>query len=173
MERTIHGSGTGRRGITTVEFFFAVLILALALIPIYDIFIGSYRSVFRSKHSYVAQHVAREIMEEMRQLPFDTLEAGAWHDWTPVGGHVLALTIDKAGLATATDKDDGTLEYPKEYERIQTKLGVEEVTDADGNVDPKLRKVVLEVRWQETGSGGLHQQAVLDKFECLIADLRR
>jgi len=153
-----------RGGITTVEFAFAVLILALALMPMYDVFTRSYRSVLESKFSYMAQHVARETMEELRHVPYHDLEKYA-HDWRPVAGHVFAMSR----LRSPGDASDSTLTYPEPYRRIETRIAVAPCREfRTGRIDPRLRRIVVEVRWQERGPQNHHKQKVLERFETII-----
>lgn len=74
-----------KKGTTAAEFMMATVILGLAIVPIFGIFGTSKTNVFKSKISYMAVHVARERLEELRQVPFmmlgnlsDPLAPPAW-----------------------------------------------------------------------------------------------
>ncbi|MBI2944665.1 MAG: hypothetical protein HYY25_10735 [Candidatus Wallbacteria bacterium] len=148
-----------------------VLLLSLAIIPLYQMFVTSSRTMFYSKLSYMAMHVAREELEELRQLPFEKVAGGdLTHDWAPVSGRMLARSLKYRVPEGVTSKlDTEAHSYPKEYERIQTKLEVSEVDPPDA----RLRKVVLQVRWQEMGEvpkeGDAGQRAALSRFETIVA----
>ena len=121
--------------------------------PLADIFTGSYRSVLQSKVSYMAQHVAREMQEELRSVPFSTVE-GRSHDWRAVSGHVLR----GSDCRSAVDRADGSLLYPPSYGRIETRLAIAPLYDRSGRKEAFLKKAIIEVRWQEKGSAGLRQR---------------
>ena len=185
-----------RGGFFLVELLVGVLILSLALIPMYQMFVTSSRTMFYSKLSYMAMHAAREELEELRQLPFPRVLTGELsHDWTPVAGRMLVRTlkyrpgdgsalssavtsatsasapasIPASGPTSASPFDADEYDYPKEYQRIETKLELSEVDPPN----PKMRKAVLMVRWQETGEspqkvGDVGQRVALSRFETIL-----
>jgi hypothetical protein len=147
-----------RRGFSLAEVAFAIFIFVCLFLPAYTLFIQSRDTTFRSKLAYIAIHVAREEIEDLRILTrvtddYKTLA----HGWRKVEGDVIErpLTERKDGpslkdvsLATPTAEDKQArteLTYPKEYARIFTKLDVNDSTD--GNVYP----CVMHVQWQEKG----------------------
>lgn len=154
-----------------VEMLVGILILSLAVIPLYQMFVTSSRTMFYSKLSYMAMHVAREELEELRQLPWQAITKGdPAHEWERVGGRLLKRTLKHRVKPDATSKfDKPEFDYPAEYNRIETKLELSEVEPAD----PRLRKAVLQVRWQETGEtpkevGDVGQRASLSRFETIL-----
>ena len=58
-----------RNGHSAIEFAVAIVILGLAIVPIFGLFSRSREAAFKSKISYLALHVARERLEELRQCP--------------------------------------------------------------------------------------------------------
>lgn len=147
-----------RSGFSLAEVAFAVFVFVCLFLPAYTLFIQSRDTSFKSKLAFMAIHVAREEIEDLRIVTrvtddYQTLA----HGWRKVEGDVIErpLTGSKDGpslsqvsLASPTEEDRKArkeLTYPKEYARIYTKLEVNE--SADGNVYP----CVLHVQWQEKG----------------------
>jgi len=93
-----------KQGITAVEFMMATVILGLALMPIFGIFGSSRTNVFKSRVSYMAIHVARERLEELKQVPFRNLEELMDDGWESATGNVFKHTVklrnDEAGPVT-------------------------------------------------------------------------
>ncbi|MBI4867752.1 MAG: hypothetical protein HY816_12445 [Candidatus Wallbacteria bacterium] len=158
-----------------VEVVITTLILAGALVPMYFLFTGSSKSIFRSRISYMALHAAREELEALRQLPPSKL-IQMRHDWEAVTGSVLRR-VTAPGDPEAKGP---TLNYPEEYARIETKLSVSSAADVDPDVaapaNPRLYAVLLQVRWQEMGKseeeGGAGHRTALSRFHTLIGDHR-
>ena len=161
-----------RRGYTLTEVLIGVVIMSLAIIPMYHIFTASSKSVFRSRMSYMALQIARETLEELRQIPFDKLEDCAHASWARVEGNSFARTLEYRN----TDKDtsklaeevDGTcpFTYPDEYKRIKTMLLISPV-GATTMAEASLAKVELHVMWEETG-----EDAARDERETRVARTR-
>lgn len=82
-----------KKGTTAVEFMMATVILGLAIVPIFGIFGSSKTNVFKSKISYMAVHVARERLEELRQVPFMVLENLSDTGWECAEGNTFKHTI--------------------------------------------------------------------------------
>lgn len=152
-----------RRGISAAEMVIAALILGAALVPMYQMFVKGTTAATQSRLAYMALHVAREELEEIRQIPLEQLKP---HDWRKVKGHLFQLSFDTR--ATAADnpiKADAKLVYPKEYERVWTRLGLVETTPPD----PRLKRAVLDVKWEETGAGSERSKEAISHFETLVA----
>lgn len=164
----------GRRAHSAVEFVIATVILGLALIPMFGIFSSSRETAFKSKISYMALHVARERLEELRQVPFALLETLVTEDWVKTEGsaftHTAATRNDLYGASMGVPYalDDPAFDYPEDYGRIFTRVTVEalERKSFAGDsvvVDPgnyqahpdirpsRLKRVVVEYYWQEQG----------------------
>lgn len=145
-----------RKGYTLTEVLIGIVIMSLAIIPMYHIFTASSKSVFRSRMSYMALQVARESLEELRQIPFDKLEDAAHANWTRVEGNCFARTLTMRN----TDGDESTLkkeadglcpfDYPEEYKRIKTRLIISPMGAASMG-EAEMAKVELHVMWEETG----------------------
>ena len=138
-----------RTGHSAIEFAVAIVILGLALVPIFGLFSRSREAAFKSKISYLALHVARERLEELRQLPFDSLEEIADGQWKKTEGNVFQHTIKYrlpqqyidtgSGLTvggvdvgaasgyTGLEPNDESFDYPEEYSRIWTRVSLQEV----------------------------------------------
>ncbi|MBI4870825.1 MAG: hypothetical protein HY814_04580 [Candidatus Riflebacteria bacterium] len=160
------------RGFFLVELLVGILILTLAVIPLYQMFVTSSRTMFYSKLSYMAMHTAREELEELRQIPFPKIrDAEVAHDWTPVSGRLLARTLkyrQKDGQTSKFDQDE--YDYPKEYQRIETKLEIQECEPPS----PRMKRAIVMVRWQEMGEspkelGDLGERVALSRFETILA----
>lgn len=168
-----------------VEILIASLVLVGALVPMYILFTGSSVSVFRSRISYMALHAAREELEALRQVPPSKLPKMR-HDWEPVTGTVLRKcvpNVDDSGAVTVPTTGAGSaIEYPPEYARIQTKVGVSSIDDQDPDPEvgvpahPRLFRVMLQVRWQEMGEsteeGGAGHRTALSRFRTVIGNHR-
>ncbi len=163
------------RGHSAIEFMVATVILGLALIPMFGIFSRSREATFKSKISYMALHVARERLEELRQVPFFQLENLATTDWVRADGYAFKHTMETRNQVFGADKgkpygdlEDDQYKYPKQYTRIWTKIdveGLERVSFASDApiVDPgnlqaspdihpfRLKRVTLSYYWQEKG----------------------
>jgi hypothetical protein len=149
-----------REGSTAVEFMMASVILGLALMPIFGIFGSSRKATFKSRVSYMAIHVARERLEELRQLPFMMLEELSDNGWESAEGNVFRHTIEQrnsraipvtvggtsstgitvGGVAVSAGSaasgsflqgEDGSFDYPEEYARIWTRIAVAEIPRRD------------------------------------------
>ena len=160
---------------SAVEFMVATIILALALVPMFGVFTTSRETTFRSKISYLALHVARERIEELRQVPFEllgSLDTGG--DWIPTTGsvfqHTAATRNDLYGATVGIPYalDDPEYEYPEHYERIFTRITVEPLDrltysgntirvdgghyQAHPSIRPaRLKRVTVAYFWQERG----------------------
>lgn len=153
-----------RIGATAVEFMMATVILGLAIMPIFGIFGSSRTATFKSRVSYMAIHVARERLEELRQLPFMMLEDLSDNGWESAEGNVFKHTIEQrnsravpvstggtassgitvGGVAVSAaaaasgsflQGDDGSFDYPEEYSRIWTRITVEAIMRRDYSPD--------------------------------------
>ena len=137
-----------RRGFSAAEVIICVLILGVALIPIYSTFISSSHAVSSSRFGYMAMQVARETIEEMRATPFDRME-----EYKPqnLGGAPLFKYTAKFRSVDKNNEDPTSvnaysLTYPDDYGRIGVDIKVEAV---EGN--KRLKKVSMQISWQETG----------------------
>lgn len=157
-----------------MELLVGILILSAALIPVYHVFVTSRRNVFSSKISYMAVHAAREELEEIRQLPFRALVDGTVeHEFRPVEGHVLHVTFEQLDIADPPEGLEADMfTYPEEYQRIETKVSVLDTEPPD----PRLKRVVLLVRWQEKGTSPEEGEAgfrkALSRYETIVANHR-
>lgn len=155
-----------RAGFSSVEFMMAAVILGAALVPMYSMFVRSSTTITRSRLAYTALQVAREEIEELRQLPFAAVVS---HDWEPVTGHLFRRTLPHRGQNTSP-LAALPLNYPDEYKRIETKVTVAPLTDAP-SIPPRYKEVVVEVRYQETGEGSERQPPAISRFETLVGVL--
>lgn len=155
-----------RAGLSSVEFMMAAVILGAALVPMYSMFVRSSTTITKSRLAYTALQVAREEIEELRQLPFAAVVS---HDWQPVTGHLFRRTLPHRGGA-ASPINALPLRYPDEYKRIETKVTVSPLADTPG-IQPRFKEVVVEVRYQETGQGTEKQPPAISRFETLVGAL--
>ena len=158
-----------RRGFSITEMIIGVLILGAALVPIYSIFISSSKAVSSSKLAYMAMQLARETMEELRQVPWAKIDEMKTSGFVPVGDTPLFKLTAKARSAKPGDDDpngvtrDGP-KYTGDYVRIKYQLKIEDV----GEPEKRLKKASLDVQWDEQGgrqekdrSGMLHFVTIL------------
>jgi len=163
----------GRRtGATAAEFVIALLVLGLALLPLVTVFTSTRTAVATSKLAYQALVAAQEHLEEIRQLPFETLaEQFQTPTFRPVSGNAFALTLSTRN--EASNRPYGGLDapehgYPADYHRVFLRTSVEMLprfdygtgstpgpdplgTDLDGLRPPRLARVTVEYYWQERG----------------------
>lgn len=139
------------RGFSFVELVVATLIMAIALIPFHYVFIRGQKSVIQSKFAYMAMHVARELAQDLRAVPFDRLaeldnwERGAQRVQGPLFKRVAQYRSSSPETAAALEGDAPS--YPADYTRILYRIRVKPV---QGFAD-RLRQVDLEVVWEEKG----------------------
>jgi hypothetical protein len=159
-----------------VEVLIAALIMGVALVLIYSAFITSSRSVFSSKLAYMAMQVARETMDELRQIPIERLREIT--TLGPLGGRSLfALTVKLRSIGDPGHDPNGVIanspRYPDEYSRIKTAI---EFRTADGSPLPesldgvRLIKTTLEVTWQEQGGKDERQRPGLIRYVTFLGN---
>ena len=146
------------RGFSLAEVVFAVFIFVCLFLPAYTLFIQSRDTSFKSKLAFMAIHVAREEIEDLRILTRVTDDYKTFaHGWRKVEGDVVERplteradgpSLKQVSLASPTEEDRKArkeLAYPKEYARIFTKLDVNDSTDGS------VYSCVMHVQWQEKG----------------------
>lgn len=153
-----------RNGHSFSELVIGAVILGAALIPIYSTFVSSSRTVSSSRLAYMAMQVARETMEELRQIPFSKLEELNTNGFVAVGETpVFRITAKMRSVQSGNEDPTGVAKdgpkYPAEYGRIKYRLKIEDA----GDKDKRLKKASLDVQWEEQGgvrekdrSGMLH-----------------
>jgi len=160
-----------RRAFSAAEVTIAALILGAALVPMYQMFVKGTTTATQSRLAYIALQVAREELEEIRQIPLPppdnptlpgTLQP---HDWTRVTGHVFRWS--EPARAHAPDnpvKTDPKLVYPPDYQRVSTRLGLVDTVPPD----PRYKRAVLDVKWEETGQGSERGHDAISHFETIV-----
>ncbi len=157
-------SDASRRGVSGVEVMIGAIILGLAFIPIYTMFVQTREITSKSEMSYRAMHVAREQLQEIRTLPLwgvpgrpatanrpEIPEVPPWtgQDWTPVTGKNVLF------LSASDQADTGalkTIAYPESYAGIDTRVTVIPGGASEGEPDfQDIRVIQLQVRWKEKG----------------------
>lgn len=159
-----------RCGFTMAELVIGVLILGVAIVPIYWAFISSSKTVTSSRLAYMAMQVARETMEELRQVPVDRLEE-IKPDWTPVGPRPMFSFTAKMRSANRSDEDPnkvnaGSPSYPEEYRRIKTSIKLEKLVTS--GKPPRLWKATVDVAWDEHGGSGEKHRPGLMRYVSLV-----
>ena len=167
MRRQVRTDQIRTAGVSAAELTIAALILGAALVPMYQMFVKGTTTATQSRLAYMALHVAREELEEIRQIPLSDLKP---HDWrqvkSPTQDHLFQLSFEtRCKAADNQVKADATLKYPKEYERVRTRLGI---TDTEPP-DPRLKLAVLDVKWEETGVGSERNKEAISHFETLLS----
>ena len=150
----------------------AILVLSIALIPLYQVFVRSWRTTRESKYSYLAMQVAREAMEEIRQVPLDRLiqdqalpeaQRRVLKKWIRAEGSLFPLSF----LGEQNEvRRDAALRYPPDYRRIQVWLELAPPSPADG----RMMLLTCDVKWEEAGAGSEHPSPRLGHFETLLVD---
>ena len=170
-----------KHGFSIPEIVIAMLILGAALVPIYSIFVNSSKAAASSKYAYMAAQVARETMEELRQIPFDKLEEQASPTPKAVDGPIYATTSKARTVGGGTDANSiataSSPSYPEDYKRIKRTIKIEKV---DGTTLPasltgpgttarsRLYKVSLDVFWEETGGAAEKSRPGLQHYVTFI-----
>lgn len=158
-----------KRGISSAEMIIAALILGAALVPMYQMFVKGTTTATQSRIAYMALHVAREELEEIRQIPLDPPRPGVpgltGHGWERVTGHLFRRSQAARGPSGNAVMANNQLTYPKEYDRIWTKLEIQPLQPPD----PRMKKAVLDVKWEETGAGSERKHEAISHFETIVA----
>ena len=167
---------TSRSAFSIAEMVIATLILGAALVPIYSAFISSSRSVSSSRLAYMAMQVARETMEELRQIPVDKLKEictpGSTVTLPAMGDQSLFGLTAKLRTAKGSKEDPNEVgksspKYPLEYNRIKVAI---QIAPADSTVAANqmettaLIKVTLDVTWEEQGGKNEKQRPGLMRY---------
>jgi hypothetical protein len=151
-----------RRGVSAAEMIIAALILGAALVPMYQMFVKGTTTATQSRLAYMALQVAREELEEIRQIPLHQLQG---HTWKKVEGKLFRYSENIRGNASNPVLADPKLVYPREYARIWTKLEIRDTNPPD----PRMRLAVLDVKWEESGTGSERSREAISHFETIVA----
>lgn len=81
-----------RAGFTLVETIFATLFIGLTVLAIVNLFPGAYLSIRRSETAIQADLLARSVLDELRTVPFQTLQKGLYNGSGPP---FESVTVDK------------------------------------------------------------------------------
>lgn len=132
-------SNRPQQGMTLVHVMAAMVVFALAIIPISNLFSQAEMTSGKSKYLFLASTIALGELERYRTGKFSDLE-GFGHDWKKLN----ECTDD------LVNSDFGG--YPENLaERLEKRVQVSEL-------DPNLRKVVVAIRWQENIQGQLRNR---------------
>lgn len=157
-----------------IEVLIASLILGAALIPMYMMFQQGSKTAVSSRLAYQTSQIARELMEEAQQVPQAKLadwvaKINSGSDFKSVQGEIFRATAEVRDEPSGGDPADkaleGGLRYPDEYKRFFVKLTL---SDVGTGTPPKLKKLVMEIKWQETGGTKEKDRSALQKFETIL-----
>lgn len=184
-----------RGGLTLIEIVIVMSILGLAVMPIYRLIVGSRIRVTKASFSYIALLLAREKMEEMMSMPYDSLKSDPW---TKVTGSVVSEDLMKLGRDGKTGGKSAIIssgfgggftggdrvsiggagksildhnlevsegDYPMEYSRFERQVKVSK----KGN---RFKQIEVDVRWYETGERDKVDNRYLYSLRTLVADHR-
>ena len=98
------GRVRNRDGFTLVELIVAVTLLSVALVPMASFMFYSARSVHRSKATALGTVLAREHIDELRTIPYDSIPLGSAVDTASIGTWRFAI-ITQVTSRTATLKE--------------------------------------------------------------------
>lgn len=167
------------RGVTFMELVLGIVLLSIVILPLYQTFITSQKSMTSSRLAYMSMQVARELLDEIRATPIDRLQELDSSNPTPIplvaGGRPLFATLALMRSATRAGSgfqpDPGgvgnTPKYPDEYNRIKARIKVE---NRPGPVGVRLKKVTLDVEWQESGGVSEKNRPGLLRFITLVGN---
>ncbi|PCJ20364.1 MAG: hypothetical protein COB02_04840 [Candidatus Cloacimonadota bacterium] len=96
------------KAFTMIEIVVVTGILALAIIPIYQLIIHGDATVKKSKFSYMALNLAREELEMIMSVPYDSIDDFK-HGWEKIKGPVVTEDLLKVSRTGGTKKATGTL----------------------------------------------------------------
>jgi hypothetical protein len=164
------------RAFSIVELVIGCLILGGALVPIYSAFISSSRSVSSSRLAYMAMQVARETVEELRQIPVDRLKEITTQG--AIGGQSIFALTAKMRTAKGQREDPNDVipnspKYPDEYNRIKTIISIapaDSAIPADKMTSAPLIKVTLDVTWEEQGGRDEKQRPGMMRYVTYIGN---
>lgn len=101
------------KAFTIIEVVMVTGLLALSIIPIYQLIIHTDATVKTSKFSYMALNLAREELEMIMSVPYDSIDDFK-HGWEQVKGPVVTeelLSVSRTGgVNKATGTKSGTLQ---------------------------------------------------------------
>jgi hypothetical protein len=141
-----------RTAFSILEILGAILVLSLALLTLYGVFVNSSKTVSSSRYQYMALLIARELFDELRQTPLSdwtSFPSGEFRTLAGKGVFEGIMAVRGTTGGTPSDIIQKPPKYPGEYSRFKYRIDVAAGTAPD---DP-LRKVTVTVKWQEYGGG--------------------
>lgn len=110
-----------RRGFSLIEILVVVLIMGVAFIPLFGMFITGTKGAEEVTHNTVAVNLAAETLEIISNLPFSELDNYAAYQAPPVDIHGITFTKE---------------------------VSVEDVLTSAGGA-PALKKIEVSVTWKD------------------------
>ncbi len=147
-----------KRGLTLLEFLFAISILAIAILGVAGMFPAAFRSVVQGGNLTKATVLARSMVETLRAEPFATLDAyNAFDTRDPLSGYRCPVTVASTHpsfnrMSMKCDvSGDGALEtgqgLPHGYAMVMVAcVDASGLTGACASTD--LRQVTVTVFWE-------------------------
>lgn len=130
---------TRSRGMTLVHVMAAMIVFALAIIPISNLFSQAEMTHGKSKYLFLASTIALGELERFRTGRFQDLD-GFTHDWK---------ALKECSEDIVNREFAG---YPEILaEKLEKRVQV-------SRIDEDLRKVVVAIRWQENIQGQLRNR---------------
>ncbi|MCJ8344487.1 type II secretion system GspH family protein [bacterium] len=96
------------KAFTLIEVVVVTGILAMAIMPIYQMIIGNDALVKRSKFSYMALNLAREELEMIMSVPYDSIDDFKY-GWKKIKGPVVTEDLLKVSRSGGVNRATGTL----------------------------------------------------------------
>ncbi len=181
-----------KRGFTLIEIVIVMGILALSMLPLYNVIIGERIKVTKAKFAYVAVQLARETIEETMSIPYDLLESKEWDKIQgPVVSEELLKIVPRGGKGKNSSSLSGTLsggaqagtrvgtnigksvidsslqvgegEYPAQYSRFERKITITKK-------GKRLKKIEVEIRWYEKGEQDRKENRYLYSLSTLVGN---
>lgn len=157
-------------GVTLLEVMIAALFLTIALLGVAMTMVAGISSMYHTQEQLIAKQKAREALEsvftarstqniQFVQIQNDTVEDGIF-----LTGYQAIRGMGTDGIANTSDDsmtpiealtypgNDGQLGTVDDESRPLTgyerRVMITDVLDADGEVDPDIRQITVEVRFQ-------------------------
>jgi len=168
--------GLRDRGFSIVEVLVAMVILGLGLMPLYATFLWGRKGVTSSRFAVMANQLAREMIEELRQTPPDRVEdlVRAYENSRRIGGNLFRTCVKNRPLVWQQDAPQALLDKSPDYADGYTRMLVrmESAPISQGRLADRGRRVMVEVTWEERGGADEKSRPGLARYYTLLVDQR-
>lgn len=141
--------GRDDSGFTLIELLVALVIIALVMMSLAGVFVGSKKTIAESKQRQAATGLATRVIEQLRALPYDTVVAGLNNDATALAADSDIVQV--SGVYRLRPSWDSTIDEVLQVgsSSNQAPLNPHVVDTSVGSVSYRVKTYVT----QATGSG--------------------